>query len=187
MTGADGDVNGAGGEEVVEVCELPEAGLQIRDTVRRDAAPLLGVRDLTTRFDIRSGIFGRASGRIHAVEGVSFDLLPGETLAMVGESGCGKSTTGRSIIRLVEPTRGSIKFAGKEVLGLSSGEMRPLRRDMQMIFQDPFASLNPRMTAGAAIAEPMVVHGLARGREADDRVIELLRRVGLDEIGRAHV
>ncbi|HEY9568657.1 MAG TPA: dipeptide ABC transporter ATP-binding protein [Thalassobaculum sp.] len=181
MKFANVDVNRSEGDEVVEVVDLPEAALQIRDTVRRDAAPLLSVRDLTTRFDIRSGIFGRASGRIHAVEGVSFDLLPGETLAMVGESGCGKSTTGRSIIRLVEPTRGSIKFAGKEVLGLSSGEMRPLRRDMQMIFQDPFASLNPRMTAGAAIAEPMVVHGLARGREADDRVIELLRRVGLDE------
>src|SRR3546814_17269813 len=100
---------------------------------------------------------------------------------MVGESGCGKSTTGRSIIRLVEPTRGSIKFAGKEVLGLSSGEMRPLRRDMQMIFQEPFASLHPRMTAGAAIAAPLVVHGLARCREADDRVIHMRsedRRVG---------
>jgi len=181
MKFANVDVKRSEGEEVIEVADTPEAALEIRDTVRRDAAPLLSVRNLTTRFDIRAGIFGRASGRIHAVEGVSFDLLPGETLAMVGESGCGKSTTGRSIIRLVEPTRGSVKFAGKEVIGLSSGEMRPLRRDMQMIFQDPFASLNPRMTAGAAIAEPMVVHGLAKGREADDRVIELLRRVGLDE------
>src|SRR3546814_7881342 len=107
------DGNRSEGDEVVEVFDLPEAALQIRDTVRRDAAPLLSVRDLTTRFDIRSGIFGRASGRIHAVEGVSFDLLPGETLAMVGESGCGKSTTGRSIIRLVEPTRGSIKLDRK--------------------------------------------------------------------------
>src|SRR3546814_8776148 len=120
------DGNRSEGDEVVEVVDLPEAALQIRDTVRRDAAPLLSVRDLTTRFDIRSGIFGRPSGRIHAVEGVSFDLLPGETLAMVGESGCGKSTTGRSIIRLVEPPRGSIKFDGKEDLGLPSGEMRQI-------------------------------------------------------------
>src|SRR3546814_19875230 len=96
MKFANVDVNRSEGDEVVEVVDLPEAALQIRDTVRRDAAPLLSVRDLTTRFDIRSGIFGRASGRIHAVEGVSFDLLPGETLAMVGESGCGKPTTGRS-------------------------------------------------------------------------------------------
>jgi ABC-type oligopeptide transport system ATPase subunit len=125
-------------------------------------------------------LFGRITARVHAVENVSFSLLPGETLALVGESGCGKSTTGRSIIRLVEPTRGSVKFEGKEMDGLSSQQMRPLRRDMQMIFQDPFASLNPRMTAGAAIAEPMVVHGLASGKDADDRVIELLRRVGLD-------
>ncbi len=181
MKFANVDISRNEGDEVIEIEDVPEEALEIRDTVRRDASPLLSVRGLTTRFDIRAGLFGRATGRIHAVEGVSFDLLPGETLAMVGESGCGKSTTGRSIIRLVEPTRGSIKFEGKEVVGLSSGEMRPLRRDMQMIFQDPFASLNPRMTAGSAIAEPMIVHGLARGREAEDRVIELLRRVGLDE------
>ncbi|MEQ8816360.1 MAG: dipeptide ABC transporter ATP-binding protein [Thalassobaculum sp.] len=181
MKFANVDVNRAEGDEVAAVEDVPETALEIRDTVRRGAQPLLTVKGLTTRFDIRAGVFGRTTGRIHAVENVSFDLLPGETLAMVGESGCGKSTTGRSIIRLVEPTRGSIKFEGQEVVGLSSGEMRPLRRDMQMIFQDPFASLNPRMTAGAAIAEPMIVHGLARGKEAEDRVIELLRRVGLDE------
>ncbi len=181
MKFANVDVRRSEGDEVAEQEAQSEAALEIRDTVRRDAQPLLTVKGLTTRFDIRAGIFGRATGRIHAVENVSFELLPGETLAMVGESGCGKSTTGRSIIRLVEPTRGSVKFEGQEVIGLSAGEMRPLRRDMQMIFQDPFASLNPRMTAGAAIAEPMIVHGLARGREAEDRVIELLRRVGLDE------
>ncbi|MFX4219838.1 MAG: ABC transporter ATP-binding protein [Thalassobaculum sp.] len=95
-------------------------------------------------------------------------------------SGCGKSTTGRSIIRLVEPTRGSVVFEGQELVGLSPSDMRPFRREMQMIFQDPFASLNPRMTAGDAIAEPMIVHGLAKGKEAEDRVIDLLRRVGLD-------
>ena len=166
---------------MVDRQDLPETALEIRDTVRRGAAPLLTVEGLTTRFDIRAGMFGRATGRIHAVENISFNLLQGETLAMVGESGCGRSTTGRSIIRLVEPTRGSVKFEGKEVIGLSAGEMRPLRRYMQMIFQDPFASLNPRMTAGSAIAEPMLVHGLARGKDAEDRVIDLLRRVGLDE------
>jgi len=181
MKFANVDVRRSEGEEIKDRATEPEAKLEIKDTVRRGAEPLLTVKGLTTRFDIRAGIFGRATGRIHAVENVSFGLLPGETLAMVGESGCGKSTTGRSIIRLVEPTRGSIKFEGQEVVGLSASAMRPLRRDMQMIFQDPFASLNPRMTAGAAIAEPMVVHGLARGREAEDRVIELLRRVGLDE------
>ncbi|MEQ8399080.1 dipeptide ABC transporter ATP-binding protein [Thalassobaculum sp.] len=175
------DVTRSEGDVVVDRQDQPETALEIRDTVRRDAAPLLTVDGLTTRFDIRTGMFGRATGRIHAVENISFSLLPGETLAMVGESGCGKSTTGRSIIRLVEPTRGSIKFEGQQVIGLSASEMRPLRRNMQMIFQDPFASLNPRMTAGSAIAEPMLVHGLARGKDAEDRVIDLLRRVGLDE------
>jgi len=181
MKFANVDVKRAEGEEIKETGGEQEAELEIKDTVRRDAPPLLTVKGLTTRFDIRAGVFGRATGRIHAVENVSFDLQPGETLAMVGESGCGKSTTGRSIIRLVEPTRGSVVFEGREIVGLSAGEMRPLRRDMQMIFQDPFASLNPRMTAGAAIAEPMIVHGLARGKEAEDRVLALLRRVGLDE------
>ena len=171
---AEGDIVEAGDEENRR--EL----IEMKDTIKHDQSPILEVKGLTTRFDIPSGLFGRITARVHAVENVSFSLLPGETLALVGESGCGKSTTGRSIIRLVEPTRGSVKFEGKEMDGLSSQQMRPLRRDMQMIFQDPFASLNPRMTAGAAIAEPMVVHGLASGKDADDRVIELLRRVGLD-------
>ena len=148
--------------------------------MRRDATPLLAVKGLTTRFDIRKGLFGRATGRIHAVEGVDFALQPGETLALVGESGCGKSTTGRSIIQLTQPTRGSVMFEGRELTKLNAKEMRPYRREMQMIFQDPFASLNPRMTAGDAIAEPMEVHGLAKGREARDRVADLLRRVGLE-------
>ena len=180
MKFANVDVNRAEGDEVKEQQNVSDDALEIRDTVRRDQGELLKVSGLTTRFDIRSGLFGKAGGRVHAVENVSFDLLPGETLALVGESGCGKSTTGRSIIRLVEPTRGSVIFEGQEMNNLSTSEMRPLRRDMQMIFQDPFASLNPRMTAGDAIAEPMIVHGLARGREAQDRVVDLLRRVGLD-------
>ena len=149
-------------------------------TVRADAPSLLEVQGLTTRFDINAGLFGRLSGRVHAVENVSFNLQPGETLALVGESGCGKSTTGRSIIRLVEPTRGSVKFENQELTGLNSLEMRPLRRNMQMIFQDPFASLNPRVTAGAAIAEPMLVHGLSSsGSELNHRVAALLSRVGM--------
>ncbi|WPZ35804.1 dipeptide ABC transporter ATP-binding protein [Thalassobaculum sp. OXR-137] len=180
MKFANVDVKRAEGDVVSEQNTVPEAALQIRDTVKVDAPPLLKVEGLTTRFDIRGGMFGKASGRVHAVENVSFSLQPGETLAVVGESGCGKSTTGRSIIRLVQPTRGSVIFEGQELSGLSASEMRPFRRDMQMIFQDPFASLNPRMTAGDAIAEPMIVHGLARGKDAQDRVIDLLRRVGLD-------
>ena len=154
--------------------------LDIKDTVRRAGAPLLEVRGLTTRFDIRDGPFGRTTGRIHAVENIDFTLRAGETLALVGESGCGKSTTGRSLIRLVEPTRGGVVFDGHDLAGLSAAKLRPYRRRIQMILQDPYASLNPRMTVGAAIAEPMRVHGLGDGGEIRDRVAGLLRRVGLE-------
>ena len=173
------DISRAEGDEVKEQTSDEEL-LDIRDTVRRDDAPLIEVKGLTTRFDIRKGLFGTATGRIHAVEGIDFSLQPGETLALVGESGCGKSTTGRSIIRLEEPTRGSVKFEGQELTKLSAKQMRPYRRQMQMIFQDPFASLNPRMTVGDAIAEPITVHELAKGQEARDRVASLLQRVGLE-------
>jgi len=147
--------------------------------VDRVGAPLLRVRRLTTRFDVRSGFFGRVRRRVHAVEQVSFDLDAGETLALVGESGCGKSTTGRSLLRLVDIAGGSIEFEGKDIATLPANALRPLRRDIQMIFQDPFASLDPRLTVGFSIAEPLFVHGVASGREAEERVAWLLEHVGL--------
>ena len=149
-------------------------------TVRFDEPPLLEVHGLTIRFDINTGLFGRVSARVHAVENVSFALQPGETLALVGESGCGKSTVARSVVKLVEPTKGSVIFQGQELTELKTSQIRPLRRNMQMIFQDPFASLNPRITAGSAISEPMIIHGLSsRGSELNDRVASLLDRVGM--------
>ena len=141
--------------------------------------PVLEVAHLVTRFDIRSGVLSRISARVHAVEDISFSLHAGETLALVGESGCGKSTTGRSILRLVEPDSGTVLFEGQDVRALDRAGLRAARRRMQMIFQDPFASLNPRKTVGGAIAEPMIVHGLLGRADAHDRVRELLRRVGL--------
>ncbi len=143
-------------------------------------APLLRVRDLTTRFPIKSGMFARVRQSVHAVEKVSFDLVAGETLALVGESGCGKSTTGRSLLRLVDIEGGRIEFEGRDIAALPRRELRPVRRDIQMIFQDPFASLDPRLTVGFSIAEPLYVHGVAKGREAEERVAWLLRHVGLD-------
>ncbi|WP_241491498.1 ATP-binding cassette domain-containing protein, partial [Winslowiella iniecta] len=141
--------------------------------------PILQVRDLVTRFDIRSGIFNRVTRRVHAVEKVSFDLKPGETLALVGESGCGKSTTGRSLLRLVESQGGSITFNGQRIDRLKTSELSPLRRDIQFIFQDPYASLDPRLTVGFSIMEPLLVHGVMKGREAEARVAWLLEKVGL--------
>ncbi|WP_134499273.1 ABC transporter ATP-binding protein [Microvirga pakistanensis] len=141
--------------------------------------PLLSVRNLTTRFDIRSGLLRRVSGRVHAVENVSFDIMPGETLSLVGESGCGKSTTGRSVTRLVEPTSGEIRLVGTDIMELNGRALRAMRRNVQMIFQDPFASLDPRTTVGAAVAEPILTHELETGPHVKERVADLLRRVGL--------
>ncbi|KKZ84809.1 glutathione ABC transporter ATP-binding protein GsiA [Rhizobium phaseoli] len=147
------------------------------DTVA--ATPVLQVRNLTKRFDIHSGLFGRLTSRVHAVENVSFDLHAGETLSLVGESGCGKSTTGRAIMRLIEPQAGSVLVEGREVLGLDRKDLREMRKSVQMIFQDPFASLNPRMTVGAAIAEPYLEHRMGNAREARQVVADLLIKVGL--------
>lgn len=141
--------------------------------------PLLEVRNLRKVFPITEGVFARKVGEVRAVHDVSFDIMPGETLSLVGESGCGKTTTGRAILRLIEPTSGSVKFNGRDVLSMSPSEMRALRREMQIIFQDPVSSLNPRMTVGAAIREGMMIHRLAEGREADNRVRRLLEEVGL--------
>ncbi|RYZ12544.1 MAG: dipeptide ABC transporter ATP-binding protein [Comamonadaceae bacterium] len=156
-----------------------QPGSTPQDTVRRDAGPVLRVKDLVTRFEIRSGLLSRVTSQVHAVEKISFDLYPGETLALVGESGCGKSTTGRSLLRLVESQRGSIEFDGRNILELPTSQVQRLRRDIQFIFQDPFASLDPRMTVGFSIMEPLLIHGISGGAEARERVRELLRRVGL--------
>jgi oligopeptide transport system ATP-binding protein len=146
------------------------------------ARTLLQVRDLVKRFPVRSGLLRRTTGQVHAVDGVSFELLEGQTLGVVGESGCGKSTMGRCILRLIEPTSGQVVFDGQDVTAADRNSLRALARQMQIIFQDPFASLNPRMTVGAIIGEGLVIHGLARNRtEVADRVAELLTMVGLSK------
>ena len=150
------------------------------DVSQQNAAPLLSVRGLTKRFGIRGGLLRREVGQVHAVDGVTFDIAPGETLGLVGESGCGKSTTGRCIMRLIEPSDGEIWFEGENVTATQGETLRAMRRKMQIIFQDPFASLNPRHTVGGIIGEAMVIHGLARNRrEREDKVAHLLETVGL--------
>jgi peptide/nickel transport system ATP-binding protein len=141
--------------------------------------PLLEVRELATHFPLRAGLFGRTVGSIKAVDGVSLEVRRGETLGLVGESGCGKSTLGRSVLRLIEPTSGSIRFAGQELIGLSWREMRALRRKMQIIFQDPYASLNPRMTVREIVGEGLVIHRLASRAEREIKIAGLLEKMGL--------
>jgi peptide/nickel transport system ATP-binding protein/oligopeptide transport system ATP-binding protein len=144
-----------------------------------DARALLEITDLVKHYPVRSGILRRAVGTVHAVDGVSFTVGVGETLGLVGESGCGKSTVARSVLRLVEPTSGSIRLNGLDITHLGKADLRPHRRSMQIVFQDPFASLNPRMTAGDIVGEPLSVHGLAAGNKKRERVAELFEQVGL--------
>lgn len=141
--------------------------------------PILEVRDLKKYFPIKKGLLSRTVGNVKALDGVSFDVHKGEVLGLVGESGCGKTTAGRCILQLTPPTSGSVKFEGQELVGLSRSELRPLRRRMQIVFQDPYSSLNPRLTVGSMLREALTIHKLASGRAADDRVAELLTLVGL--------
>ncbi|HEY3680339.1 MAG TPA: dipeptide ABC transporter ATP-binding protein [Bradyrhizobium sp.] len=141
--------------------------------------PLLEVTDLVKHYAVRGGVLRRRIGTVHAVDGVSFSLNAGETLGLVGESGCGKSTVARTVMRLVEPSSGSISLDGADITRLGKSDLRPHRRSMQIVFQDPFASLNPRMSAGDIVGEPLSVHGLASGRQKQERVAELFAQVGL--------
>ena len=150
------------------------------------ATPVLEVVDLKKHFVIRKGLLRRAAGHVRAVDGLSFAIGDGETLGLVGESGCGKSTVGRTILRLIEPTAGVIRLGGHDVTHLSRSELRPYRRQMQIIFQDPFSSLDPRMRAGAIVGEPLAVHGVERGKRRAERVAELFERVGLRSAQMGH-
>ncbi len=141
--------------------------------------PLMAVRHLSKRFEVGGGWFGRARTQVKAVDDVSFDIAPGETLALVGESGCGKTTTGRALLRLIEPTAGEIRYRGEDFMAMRGEALQRARRELQIVFQDPYASLNPRITVGNAIGEAVRVHGLARGRELHARVNDILERVGL--------
>ncbi|PJM91055.1 dipeptide ABC transporter ATP-binding protein [Achromobacter ruhlandii] len=156
-----------------------EPAMAAPSTVRRDNGPVLKVRDLTTSFDITGGIFGRVQKRVHAVEKVSFDLYPGETLSLVGESGCGKTTTGRSLLQLVKSKSGTIEFDGQNIGALRGSAMQTLRRHIQFIFQDPFASLDPRMTVGYSIMEPLLIPAAPTGAAAQERVRWLMDKCGL--------
>ncbi len=141
--------------------------------------PVLEVAGLKKHFPLRNRLLRGPAGHVFAVDGVNFSIAEGETLGLVGESGCGKSTVARAVMRLIEPTAGSIRLNGCDITHLGKAEMRPHRREMQIIFQDPFASLNPRMSAGAIVGEPLLVHGVARGKDLAGRVAALFEQVGL--------
>lgn len=142
---------------------------------------LVKVRDLTKHFPLTGGVFRKVIGKVHAVDGVDLDIRQGETVGVVGESGCGKTTLGRTILRLLEPTAGSIEFDGKDITNIKGTELRHVRRMMQIIFQDPMASLNPRLTIKNSVGEPLIIHGIAKGPKMRDMVLELLQKVGLTE------
>ena len=158
---------------------LSSSGAAANEVPGAIPSPLLSLRDVKTHFPIRTGLLGRPTGAVRAVDGVSLDVAAGETLGVVGDSGCGKTTLGRTILRLIEPTSGAIRFDGVDLLSLKGRALRAMRRNLQIIFQDPFSSLNPRMTIGATVREGLTVHKLAEGADADRRVRQLLEEVGL--------
>jgi len=166
---------------VVETAQtaVPGAGAGSHPARNGDRGPLLEALGLTKHFPVRRGLFGHGTGRVHAVDGVSFTIGHGETVGLVGESGCGKSTVGRLVLRLLEPTAGTLRLHGEDITHLDDTALRPHRRQMQIVFQDPWSSLNPRMPAGRIVGEPLAIHGVGSRREREERVAGLLERVGL--------
>jgi oligopeptide transport system ATP-binding protein len=159
---------------------VPEATAEKLSRAWTTNDPLLSVSELKVWFPIATGLMQRTTGYVHAVDGVDLEVKAGETVGLVGESGCGKSTLGRAVIRLLEPSEGTIKFKGEDISHIRGEKLRTLRRDMAMIFQDPYASLDPRQTVGDIIGEPIDIHGLAKGKERQNRIRELLRVVGMN-------